>query len=112
MASYASLAEFKVHMRITDAADDVLAQLVLDAATTLIDKALDTETVQLSPVPAAVKLATEIQAERFFKRRDAPFGVVGSAEFGNFARLLNKLDPDVELLISGHGERHRYGGVW
>lgn len=64
---------------------------------------------QLVPVPPTIKLATQLQAERYFKRRDAPFGVMGSAEFGTFARLLPKLDPDVELMISGHGERRRWG---
>jgi phage gp36-like protein len=109
MAAYATLAELKVFLRITDATDDVLLQLALDSATTLIDKALDTETVQLSPVPSIVKLACELQAERLYKRRDAPFGVLGSQEFGNYTRLQAALDPDVQLMISGYGQRKRYG---
>ena len=49
--------------------------------------------------PAAVKNATLIQASRLFKRKDAPFGVAGSVEFGSEVRLLAKLDPDVESLL-------------
>ena len=111
MASYASLAEFKVFLRIDagDTTDDVLAQLALDAATEAMDKAMDTEAVQLSPVPKAIKLACQIQASRWFKRQDAPFGVLGSPEFGNYTRLLSKLDPDVEFMLNGHGERLAWG---
>lgn len=49
--------------------------------------------------PAPIKNATLIQASRLFKRKDAPFGVAGSAEFGSEVRLLAKLDPDVESLV-------------
>lgn len=64
---------------------------------------------QLVPPPASVKMATLLQAIRFFKRTSAPFGVVGAEEFGNITRLLSRLDPDAELLISGYGQRSRYG---
>ena len=50
-------------------------------------------------VPAQVKEAALIQAERLWKRKDAPFGVAGSVEFGSEMRLLAKLDPDVESLL-------------
>jgi hypothetical protein len=49
--------------------------------------------------PAGVKEATLIQAARLWKRKDAPFGVAGSVEFGSELRLLAKLDPDVESLL-------------
>ena len=49
--------------------------------------------------PAPVKQATHLQASRLWKRKDAPFGVAGSVEFGSELRLLAKLDPDVELLL-------------
>lgn len=111
MATYCTLAEFKAFMRIetADVVDEVLAQLAIDAATEAIDKACDTETTQMTPVPAMVKLACEIQAERWFKRRDAPFGVLGSQEFGNYTRLQAALDPDVQLMLGGQGERLRSG---
>lgn len=50
-------------------------------------------------VPQAVKLATLIQASRLFKRKDAPFGVAGSVEFGSELRLLNELDRDAQNLL-------------
>lgn len=43
--------------------------------------------------PMDVQMACLIQAARIFKRKDAPFGTLGSAELG-FARVVN-LDPDV-----------------
>lgn len=49
--------------------------------------------------PAPVKHAQLIQASRLWKRKDAPFGVAGSVEFGSEMRLLAKLDPDVESLL-------------
>jgi len=49
--------------------------------------------------PQAVKLATLIQASRLFKRKDAPFGVAGSVEFGSEMRLLNELDRDAQNLV-------------
>lgn len=50
-------------------------------------------------VPQAVKLATLLQAARLFKRKDAPFGVAGSVEFGSEMRLKERLDPDaIDLL--------------
>ncbi len=52
--------------------------------------------------PAAVKHATLIQASRLWKRKDAPFGVAGSVEFGSELRLLARLDPDVETLLRAY----------
>lgn len=53
-----------------------------------------------SSVPSIVKQATLIQAARFFARRNAPFGVAGSPDTGSEMRLLAKLDPDVDMMIS------------
>lgn len=52
-------------------------------------------------VPAVVVQATLIQASRFFMRRLAPFGIAGSPDLGSELRLLSRLDPDVQLLLSG-----------
>jgi hypothetical protein len=52
-------------------------------------------------VPVVVTQACLIQAARFFKRKDAPFGVTGSPELGSELRLLERLDPDVALLLNG-----------
>lgn len=192
MTSYASSAELKAVLRITDTDDDAAIQLALDAATFGIDLAIGgiplhgatlsvtgsagtdtitytahglaagaavqfltlvggtgltvgtqyyvinptandfqvaltpggtfvgfstnitagtwiTERQQLDPVPPAAKLACQLQAIRYFKRKDAAFGVLGSPEFGTFSRLQSKLDPDVELMLDGLGARQRWG---
>lgn len=51
-------------------------------------------------VPAAVKVATLIQASRFAARRDSPYGVAGSPSDGSELRLLAALDPDVKTSLS------------
>jgi hypothetical protein len=52
-------------------------------------------------VPTEVVQATIIQAARFFKRKNAPFGVAGSPDQGSELRLLARVDPDVAVLLSG-----------
>lgn len=54
-----------------------------------------------SAVPAVIKQACLLQASRLFKRKDAPFGILGSAELGSELRLLDRLDPDVAVLLAG-----------
>lgn len=51
-------------------------------------------------VPTTIKQACLLQAERFFKRRDAPYGIAGSPELGSELRLLAKVDPDVEVMLA------------
>lgn len=51
-------------------------------------------------VPETIKQATLLQASRFFVRRDAPFGVAGSPDSGTEMRLLAKVDPDVQVMVS------------
>lgn len=50
-------------------------------------------------VPDTIKEATLLQASRFLKRRDSPFGVAGSPDIGSEMRLLPKIDPDVALAV-------------
>ena len=59
-------------------------------------------------VPDAIKNATLLQTARFFKRRDAPFGVAGSVELGSEIRLLAKVDPDVAVMLQSY---KRYWGA-
>lgn len=61
--------------------------------------ALTSDSFGWADIPDAIVQATQIQAARFVKRRDAPFGVAGSPEMGNELRLLQKLDPDVEVTV-------------
>lgn len=51
-------------------------------------------------VPTIVKEACLMQAARFFVRRDSPFGVSGSPEVGSELRLLERLDPDVAVMLA------------
>jgi hypothetical protein len=48
-------------------------------------------------VPADIKTACMIQAIRLYKRRDSPFGIMGSIETGQMT--LPPLDPDVKALL-------------
>lgn len=48
-------------------------------------------------VPIKIKQATLILAERYFRRKDAPFGVTGSAETGMIK--LPGRDPDVADMV-------------
>ena len=49
--------------------------------------------------PPVVNEACLIQAGRIFRRRDAVFGIAGSAEMGQ-AIVVPRLDPDVRALLS------------
>lgn len=53
-----------------------------------------------SSIPEIVQQATLIQAGRFFVRRDSQYGIAGSPETGTELRLLERLDPDVALMLS------------
>lgn len=50
-------------------------------------------------VPPQVATACRIQSARLLKRKDAVFGVVGSAEMGQ-QMIIPKLDPDVITLLT------------
>ncbi|QDP60627.1 MAG: hypothetical protein Unbinned1469contig1000_6 [Prokaryotic dsDNA virus sp.] len=49
-------------------------------------------------VPEAVTQAALIQALRFFKRKDAPFNVLGNEQTGQI-EIFTKFDPDAKQLI-------------
>lgn len=55
-----------------------------------------------SAVPPTVKTATLLQAQRFYVRRDSPYGVAGSPDMGNEMRLLSKVDPDVGVMLTDY----------
>lgn len=50
-------------------------------------------------IPPAIVQATLLQASRVFKRRDAPLGVTSSPDGSENTRLLNRVDPDVEVAV-------------
>lgn len=51
-----------------------------------------------SAIPPLIREACLLQSIRIFKRKDAPFGVIGSAEMGQLM-VIPKLDPDIELML-------------
>lgn len=61
----------------------------------------------VAAIPAPIVRACILQTQRLYKRKDAPFGVVGStsAEMGQLM-VIPKLDPDVKLMLSA------YRSVW
>lgn len=51
--------------------------------------------------PAKVPMAARLQVSRLAARRDSPYGIAGSPDTGSELRLLDKLDPDVSLMLNG-----------
>lgn len=49
--------------------------------------------------PDVVVMATELQASRLVARRGSPFGVAGSPDVGSELRLLDRVDPDVHVML-------------
>lgn len=60
-------------------------------------------------VPVTIEAATILQAQRFFYRREAPFGVAGSPSVGSEIRLLSMVDPDVAVMVRPY--RRVWGAV-
>lgn len=56
-------------------------------------------------VPDSVKEATLLQALRFSLRKNSPFGVAGSPDLGSELRLLEKVDPDVAVMLRDYVRR-------
>ena len=60
-------------------------------------------------IPDTVVNACLLQASRFWARRFSPYGIAGSPEIGSELRLLNKVDPDVDLMLQPF--KRRWGAV-
>jgi len=109
--SYATLLELKAFLAIPDAdtGDDTELTNAIAAASSMIDTHCNTTfgeipagaSFELTDVPAVVLQACLIQSARLFNRKHSPYGIAGSPELGSEMRLLNRLDPDVEALLSG-----------
>jgi hypothetical protein len=54
-----------------------------------------------SAIPDPVNEACLLLASRYFKRKDAPFGVTGGGDVGQ-AIAIRGVDPDVSVLLSGY----------
>lgn len=50
-------------------------------------------------VPPAIREACLLQSARLYKRKDAPFGVAGTADHGQL-QTISRVDPDVKELIA------------
>lgn len=55
-------------------------------------------------IPAQIREACFIQSYRVFKRKDAPFGVMGNTELGE-SIVIARLDPDVKALLRAFKRR-------
>jgi len=53
-----------------------------------------------SPWKEIVREACLIQCARLFKRKDSPFGIAGTGEFGQLSMLKPTLDPDVKAMLA------------
>lgn len=53
-----------------------------------------------SPWQEIVREACLIQSARIFKRKDSPFGIAGTGEFGQLSMLKPSLDPDVKAMLA------------
>lgn len=51
-------------------------------------------------VPYAIAEACVLQSVRLFKRKDAPYGLAGSAELGQQTFVPGKVDPQVQSLVA------------
>lgn len=60
-------------------------------------------------VPTTVKQAVLIQANRFFQRKHSPYGIAGSPDTGSELRLLDRVDPDVAMMLKDY--RRVWGAV-
>jgi hypothetical protein len=103
MSDYPVLNDFKTFLRVesADTSDDYVIGLCLDSAVDNVNRFCD-QTFTAGSVPTGVILAALIQANRYYKRRDAWAGVAGSPDMGNEIRLLAQLDPDVQTMLKPH----------
>jgi hypothetical protein len=51
-------------------------------------------------IPSTITSAALLQASRYFKRKDAPFGIAGDLAAGSGMRLSAKIDADVAIMCS------------
>lgn len=101
MSAYATADELKAWLDLpaSDTADDALFELAIDAASKQIDARCNT-TFDPDDIPPGVHVAALIQSSRLFHRKDSPYGIAGSPAEGSELRLLARLDPDVDALLS------------
>lgn len=98
-----AITEFTLTPRNADANGRPWTALSLVGAPTDRDAVDVTATFGWLTVPDTIKAATLLQASRFLSRRDSPWGVAGSpATGGTEIRLLERVDPDVRVMIGSY----------
>jgi len=113
MKSYASVADLKARLGITDSNHDDELALALVSATRYIDLRTDTDAVAdddwtgnaadvvvESAPKASYVAATLAMAVRIHKSPDVPFGVAGMSDQGMVAYVRQTM-PEVELILFG-----------
>lgn len=80
-----------------DDPSEPITNLLLSAAPT---KVLVTATFGWPEVPGDIVQAQLLQAMRYYRRKDSPEGIAGSAEWGLFR--VPRLDPDVAEMIEDY----------
>ncbi len=97
--------EFAIGMVLTIGTEMMFVQSIATNDLTVVRAANGTtaaehdlgDAISIQEFPVVSEAAT-ILAARIFKRKDAPFGVVGSAELGQMM-VIARQDPDVKLLM-------------
>ena len=100
MTVYATVDELSDYLNIGDSIEDDSLSLALSAASSIIDRWCgQTFGDDDAEIPEAVKLACLIQATRLYKRKDAPAGIGGSAEFNGGAVVPFRPLPDADVIV-------------
>lgn len=103
-----AVTDYTLEPRNADAKGKVFTQIVLGPtvqtrpceATPAVD--VTSPNFGWSAFPATIVNACKLQASRFAKRRDAPFGIAGSPNDGSEMRLLERIDPDVRVMVTDY----------
>ncbi len=104
MAGWLSADDLRVHLGLDERqGDEDRLQTAIDAATEQVESYTGRIWLRVT-LPHAVKMACLLQAARLFKRQEAAFGIasVGTIDGGQGMRLLSRMDPDAERLLSPH----------
>lgn len=106
MADYVTLEEFKLWMNISQDTYDTISEMAITGASLVIDQIVDNPIAE--EVPSNIKLACLILAAHVYKRKDSPYGVIGSPEIMSELMVKAK-DPTVQFLLRPN--RNMWGAV-
>lgn len=106
MADYASLEQLKLWMNISQDTYDTILEMVITGVSTVIDQIVDNPIPE--EVPNNITLACLILAAHVYKRKESPYGVIGSPDFVTELMVKAK-DPTVQFLL--RPSRNIWGAV-